>query len=501
MTKIDNIKDKDLKDYFINDFKIDIDEKIIIEVGKLADKHNFQVFIIGGYVRDYFLNRNRNDFDFTVVGDCIKFAQIVAKHFNTTPVLFTHFRTALVPISDFKCEFVGTRNESYTPETRNPIVTEGSLFDDIKRRDFTINTLACSINGDNFGKVLDIFNGHNDIINKVIITPLDPVITFSDDPLRIMRAARFASQLQFTITEEVIEAAKTISDRIKIISTERISDEFLKIIASPKPSIGIKLLDEMNILEKIFPELTNLKGTDTIIENETHYNHKDVFLHTLKVLDAVAEKSDNLWLRFAALIHDIAKPKTKSFTKGIGWSFHGHEEIGARWVKKIFKNLKLPFQYIPYVETLVRLHLRPMALVNDDVSDSAYRRLAFNAGDALNDLFTLCRADITTNNPTLSDKYFNNYERVRAKIIDVQEKDKLREFQSPIRGEEIMEICSIHPSRLVGYLKTQIEEAILDGIILNEYIPAKEYFLLNKDKWIIDFNNITNNYPNNINQK
>lgn len=474
----------DLSRFYLNHIRINITEPIITEIGKLADKHGFQVFIIGGYVRDYLLGRERNDFDFTVVGDCLNFAEIVAKHYNSTPVLFNRFRTAMVPIGEFKCEFVGTRKESYIVESRNPIVAEGTLYDDIKRRDFTINSLAASINSSNMGRILDVFNGLQDLEDKNIITPLEPEITFSEDPLRIMRAARFASQLHFTVVPQVMEAAKSISDRIKIISTERISDELLKILASPKPSIGLKILDKMQILEKIFPELFNLKGKDKIIIDEKEYNHKDVFNHTLKVVDKVAEVSDNIWLRFAALIHDIAKPKTKLFIEGTGWSFHGHEEIGARWVQKIFKNLKLPFEHINYVETLVRLHQRPMALVNEEVSDSAVRRLAFNAGEALDDLFTLCRADITTNNPALSEKYFNNYEIVRKKVIDVQEKDRLREFQSPVRGEEIMELCNIPPSRLVGRIKTAVEEAILDGVIPNDYEAAKSYFLENKDEWI-----------------
>ncbi len=478
----------DLSDYYVDGLRLEIDQPIIREIGRLADKYGFRVYIIGGYVRDYILGRPLNDFDFTVEGDCLQFAEIVARHYRSNPILFKRFRTAMVPIGEFKCEFVGTRKESYIPESRNPIVSEGSLYDDIKRRDFTINTLAADINESNFGKVIDVFNGIEDIKKQRIITPLDPEITFSDDPLRIMRAARFASQLGFLIEENLIEAARNISERINIISIERISDEFMKIIASKKPSIGINILDNMGILERIFPEISRLKGTNKVVVDGREYNHKDVYYHTLKVLDKVAEKSDNIWLRFAALLHDIAKPKTKSFIDGVGWSFHGHEEVGARWVKSIFKRLKLPFEHIEYVEKLVRLHQRPMALVDNDISDSAIRRLAFNAGEALDDLFTLCRADITTNNPAFSEKYFNNYEIVRQKVIDVQEKDKLREFQSPVRGEEIMELCQIPPSRLVGIIKTAIEEAILDGIIPNDYDAAKQYFLENKDTWIENYN-------------
>lgn len=480
------MQDKDNYEITSDDFKtqIEITEPIILEIGELAEKYSTDVYIVGGYVRDSILDRPRTDFDFTVVGDCFDFAQKVADNFRTKPIFYKRFRTALVPIGEFKCEFVGTRKEEYLPDSRNPIVEQGTLYDDIKRRDFTINALAAKIHSSEMGKVLDLFNGLEDMKNGILRTPLDPIVTFSDDPLRIMRAARFASQLGFNLTDELIEAAVQISDRIKIISVERISDEFMRIINSPKPSIGLHLLLKMNILDKIFPELYRLKGSEKRVVDGVEHNHKDVFNHTLKVLDKIAELSDNTWLRFAALIHDIAKPRTKHFSESTGWSFHGHEELGARWVPSIFKKLKLPFENIDYVEKLVRLHQRPMALVSDEVTDSAIRRLAFLSGDALNDLFTLCRADITTNNPKLSEIYLNNYEIVRAKVIDVQEKDKLREFQSPVRGEEIMQLCSIQPSIAVGLIKTAIEEAILDGIIPNDYDKAMEYFLENKDNWL-----------------
>ncbi len=468
--------------------KIEITEPIILKIGEIAKEHNFDVYIVGGYVRDYFLSRERNDFDFTVVGDCFTFAEIVAERFNTKAVHYKKFRTALVPIGDFKCEFVGTRKEEYLPDSRNPIVTEGTLLDDLKRRDFTINALAAKIHSAEMGNVIDMFNGLEDMDNKILRTPLNPTITFSDDPLRMMRAARFASQLNFNILDELITSAKSISDRIKIISTERIADEFLKILASAKPSIGIEYLIKMDLLVYVFPELSRLGGVETKVIDEIEYHHKDILKHTLKVLDKTAEVSDNLWLRFAALLHDIAKPKTKHFTKGIGWSFHGHEDLGSKWTAGIFKKMKLPFDHIEYVAKLVKLHQRPMVLVNEEVTDSAVRRLAFNAGDALEDLFTLCRADITTNNPKLSEKYLQNYELVKQKVIEVQEKDKLREFQSPVRGEEIMELCSIPPSISVGLIKQAIEEAILDGIIPNDYQIAKDYFLTNKDIWIDEIN-------------
>ena len=469
-----------------DDFKttIEITEPIILEIGEIAKRANTDIYIVGGYVRDSILGRPRTDFDFTVDGDCFKFAELVAKHFHSNPVFYKRFRTALVPIGDFKCEFVGTRKEVYNPDSRNPDVSAGSLFDDIRRRDFTINCLAAKIHSENMGRVIDLFDGLEDLKAGILRTPLDPKITFSEDPLRIMRAARFASQLSFSVTPECLDAAREISERIRIISVERISDELLKIIDSPRPSVGLQLMYDMHILNHIFPDLYKLKGVDKRVIDGIEYNHKDIFNHTLKVVDKVASASNNTWLRFAALIHDIAKPRTKHFIDGVGWSFHGHEELGARRVHDIFKKLKLPFDYAPYVETLVRLHQRPMALVSEEVTDSAVRRLAFNAGEALDDLFTLCRADITTNNPRLSETYLNNYEIVRAKVIEIQEKDKLREFQSPVRGEEIMEVCNLQPSLAVGLIKSAIEDAILDGIIPNEYINAKAYFLENKDTWL-----------------
>ena len=469
-----------------DDYKtsISIEESVIREIGKISDLSGINVFIVGGYVRDWILGRPRSDFDFTVEGDCFKFAETLAKHFHSKAVFYQRFRTAMVPIGKYKCEFVGTRKEEYVSSSRNPKVSEGTLYEDIRRRDFTINTLAAKISGEKESRILDIFDGLGDIKRKLIRTPLDPVITFSEDPLRIMRAARFASQLNFTLDSKLIDAAKEISERIRIISMERISDELIKILNSPKPSVGFELLSQMQVLDIIWPELTRLKGDEKRTVGKVDFRHKDIFRHTMKVLDKVAAVSDNTWLRFAALIHDIAKPQTKHFSPDIGWSFHGHEEIGARKVADIFKRLKLPFEYIPYVEKLVRLHQRPMALVDNTITDSAIRRLAFLAGDALDDLFTLCRADITTNNPLLTEQYLNNYEIVRKKILDVQDKDKLREFQSPVRGEEIMEICNISPSISVGLIKSAIEEAILDGIIANEYEPAMQYFLTNKDKWL-----------------
>jgi tRNA nucleotidyltransferase/poly(A) polymerase len=464
--------------------KISITEPLITYISNLANYNDVQAYIVGGFVRDYFLKRERKDFDFTILGDPIDFARKVAAHFKSKAVVFERFRTAMVPVGGFNLEFVGTRKETYQPDSRNPVVTEGTLEDDLLRRDFTVNSLAASLNPNNFGEIIDLFSGFEDIQKRILKTPLDPAVTFSDDPLRMMRAARFASQLNFEIEPNCLQKMSEMSERIKIISQERITDEFIKILDSPQPSVGLSILFQTGLLKIIFPELHNLAGVDLVYEGDRTFAHKDVFRHSLKVLDNISNKTKNTWLRFAALVHDIAKPKTKKFIDGVGWSFHGHEDLGAKWMSKIFKRMKLPLENQEYVEKLIRLHQRPMVLVDDGISDSAVRRLAYQAGAALEDLFTLVRADITTKNPNLSEQYRNNYEIVFQKVIDVQEKDKLREFQSPVRGEEIMEICGIEPSKPVGIIKTKIEEAILDGLIPNDYLIAKQYFLDNKEKWM-----------------
>lgn len=461
--------------------------KIFYTLSELAIQANYELYVVGGFVRDLFLGKEVKDIDFTIVGDAIKFAEIVAKKFNTKAIIYERFGTALVPIGDLHLEFVGTRKEVYDANSRNPIVTIGTLKDDIYRRDFTINSLAISLNKSNYGELIDLLGGIEDLEKELIRTPLDPIVTYNDDPLRMMRCLRFASQLNFEIEKPSLDSITTLKDRIKIISQERITDEFLKILASPKPSVGFYHLYNTGLLEIIFPEVYNLAGVDIVSEGSKNFAHKDVFKHTLKVLDNISLETNNIWLRLTALLHDIAKPKTKRFIDGIGWTFYGHEEVGARWVKRIFKNLKLPLQNLDYVEKLVRLHQRPMVLVEDIVSDSALRRLAAYAGHDLEDLLTLCKADITTRDKNKVVQYLQNYEVVKHKILEVQEKDKLREFQSPIRGEEIMDICSIPPSRLVGYIKTNIEEAILEGIIENDYDIAYQYFIQNKDNWISDF--------------
>lgn len=459
-------------------------DKILIEIADFATNQKVDIYLVGGSVRDKLLKRQSTDFDFTVVGDSISFAKKLAKKFKTKAVVYEKFKTALVTVGFHKLEFVGTRKEVYESNSRNPIVSEGTLEDDLKRRDFTINALAIALNGDNRGKIIDLFGGMKDLESKILRTPLDPYLTFSDDPLRMLRAARFAAQLNFDIETNCLQAIKKMAERIKIISQERITDEFLKILKSQKPSVGLMILHTTGLLKYIFPELDELAGVDYEYENGKEIGHKDVFFHTLKVLDNVATKSDNLWLRFAALTHDIAKPRTKKFIKGTGWTFWGHEELGAKMIGKIFRRMRLPMEHLNYVETIIRLHQRPMVLVGSEVTDSALRRLAFQAGETLEDLFTLCRSDITTNNPNLSTKYLNNYDRVAEKILQVQEKDKLREFQSPVRGDEIMSICNLEPSPAVGYIKKAIEEAILDGVIANDYDEAKKYLLKNQDTWL-----------------
>jgi tRNA nucleotidyltransferase/poly(A) polymerase len=468
--------------------KIDINDNILETIGTIADDKSFEIYIIGGFVRDKILGISKTDYDITVVGDAIEFANIVAKKLNTKVIKYARFRTALVPYNKIQIEFVGTRTEEYTKGSRKPKVVEGSLYDDIKRRDFTVNTLAASLNKKDFGVVIDKFNGVKHIEEKILVTPLDPVVTYKDDPLRMMRAARFASQLNFKIDSKSFESIKTVAREIINISQERITDEFFKILKTEKPSIGLNVLMDTGLLEIIFPEVYNLKGIDKVEKDGRIYAHKDVFYHTLEVVDNICQMTDNVWLRFVALMHDIAKPPTKRFNNSHGWTFHGHEELGARCQKKIFRRLKLPMDKLQYVEKLVRLHQRPMALVDDEATDSAYRRLAAQAGGDLKDLFVHCKADITTKNKKKVEKYLRNYDRVLNKILEVQKNDKLKEFQSPVRGDEIMEVCDIKPSKLVGLIKNEIEEAILEGEIPNEYEEAKQYFILNKDKWLEKFN-------------
>jgi len=448
---------------------------------QIAKRMNYKVFLVGGYVRDLILKRESLEMDLLVLGDGIEFANEYAKELGIKSVtVYKNFGTAHFKYEDFNLEFVGARKESYSKDSRKPEVVLGSFTDDISRRDFTINTFAISLNEKDFGELIDRYDGMNDIRNKLIRTPIDPLITFDDDPLRIMRAFRFASQLDFKVHNSILYAANKLRERLKIVSQERITDELMKIMASPQPSIGIMLLHNSGVMEIIFPEISNLSGVD----QRNDYHHKDVFLHTCMVVDNVAKISDDIWLRLVALLHDIAKPQTKKFVEEIGWTFHGHDEIGARMMKGIFKRLKLPMNKLEYVEKLIRLHLRPIALAKDEVTDSAIRRLIVDTGDDLNDLINLCRADITSKDPNRVTKYLYNYERVMKKVFEVLEKDKLRAFQSPVRGEEIMQICNLKPSKKVGEIKKAIEEAILDGKIGNNYEEAYEYLFSIKEKYL-----------------
>ena len=447
----------------------------------IAEQLEMDVYVVGGFIRDIILNRKQDDIDFLVVGDGPKYASALATAFEIKDIVtYKNFGTAHFRYHDINFEFVGARKESYSKKSRKPAVASGSFKDDISRRDFTINTLAVSINKKDYGELTDTFNGLTDLKNKIIKTPLDPLITFDDDPLRIMRAFRFASQLDFTVDAKVINAANQLKERMEIVSQERITDEFFKILSSPKPSVGLKLLFNSGIMDIVFPEIAKMSG----VEQRKDYHHKDVFLHTCKVVDNTAEKSENVWLRFAALVHDIAKPQTKKFVEGTGWTFHGHDEIGARMMKRIFRRMKLPMNKLEYTEKMIRLHLRPIALASEEVTDSAVRRLIVSAGDDLEELITLCRADITSKNPSKVSKYLSNYNRVMNKVLTVQEKDELRAFQSPVRGEIIMDVCNLKPSKKVGEIKQAIEDAILDGEINNNYEETYEYLLKIKDEFL-----------------
>ncbi len=386
----------------------------------------------------------------------------------------------MLQLDERKLEFVGARRESYTKYSRKPKVEVGTLDDDLSRRDFTVNAMAVSLNAADFGILLDPFDGQRAMEEKTLRTPLEPEATFDDDPLRIMRAFRFAAQLGFSVEQSAIEAAAKMAPRLKIVSQERITDEFMKILASSKPSVGLQLMQATGVLKVVFPEVAHMGGVD----QRQDFHHKDVLQHTFRVLDNVAEASQDVWLRLAALLHDIAKPRTKAFKEGVGWTFHGHEELGARMVKPIFRKMRFPFEKIGYVEKLVRLHLRPMALVDEGVTDSAVRRLLFGAGEVVDDLMTLCRADITSKNPKLVVQVKQNYDLVAQKIAEVEEKDKIRNWQPPLRGDEIMEVCGLQPGPLVGKLKDAITDAILDGRIPNEHEAALSLLLEIKESMI-----------------
>ena len=453
-----------------------VSDKIFADVAEVAERENVDVFVIGGYVRDHFLKRpGKNDIDIVVDGDGVGFARKLAAHLKVKKVsIFKTYGTAMFVYKDTELEFVGARKESYNFDSRNPIVERGSIEDDQKRRDFTINALAISLNKRNFGELVDPFNGLEDLYYRTIRTPLEPSITFSDDPLRMLRAIRFASQLDFLIHPECLTAIYDNRERIKIITQERIHTELNKILASRKPSIGLKLLFDTGLLEIIFPELYQLSGV-TVQEGLAH---KDIFLHTIQVVDNVAEKSDDLWLRWAALLHDIGKLKTKRFVEGTGWTFYSHNTVGANMVPKIFTRMHLPLnEKMKFVQKMVDLHMRPIALVEDIVTDSAIRRLIVDAGDDIDALMTLCESDITSRNEKKVAQFIENFKLVRQKIVEVEERDSLRNFQPPITGEEIMEYFGIEPSRVVGEIKNAVREAILDGLIPNDYENAHEFMV------------------------
>lgn len=442
-----------------------------------ADELGIECYVVGGYVRDFLLERNiGQDIDIVAIGSGIELAKQVAKNLPNQPKVsvFKTYGTAMIRYDNIELEFVGARKESYTKNSRNPEVENGTLEDDQKRRDFTINALAIGLSTSNFGALLDPFNGLKDLEDKLIVTPLEPKITFSDDPLRMLRAIRFATQLEFEIDQKSLEAIKENFQRIDIITKERIVVELHKILESPKPSIGFLLLEKTGLLDIILPEITALKGIDEV-EGQ---RHKDNFYHTLEVVDNICNHTNNVWLRWTALLHDIGKAPTKKFSKKVGWTFHGHELKGSKMVYHLFKRLKMPLNdKMKYVQKLVFMSSRPIALASENITDAAVRRLVFDAGDYIEDLMTLCEADITTKNPQKFKKYHNNFKIVREKMVEVEERDRIRDFQPPVTGEEIMNAFQLKPCREIGIIKEHIKEAILEGYIPNEHQAAYDLML------------------------
>ena len=464
---------EELKQYFDGD--------IFKQISATADDLGLECYVVGGYVRDLFLQRHSEDIDVVVVGSGIAMAKALGKRLGrgANVSVFKNFGTAQVKYHGMEVEFVGARKESYSHDSRKPVVEDGTLEDDQNRRDFTINALAVCLNASRYGELVDPFDGIADLKERVIRTPLDPDVTFSDDPLRMMRCIRFATQLNFYIDDETFEALERNRERISIISRERIADELNKIILSPVPSKGFIDLDRCGLLALIFPELVALQG----VETRNGRGHKDNFYHTLEVLDNISRKTDNLWLRWAALLHDIAKPQTKRWEPKVGWTFHNHNFIGAKMVPDIFRKMKLPMnEKMKYVQKLVGLHMRPIVIADEEVTDSAVRRLLFEAGDDIEDLMTLCEADITSKNRERKERFLNNLQLVRRKLKDLEERDRIRNFQPPVSGEEIMETFGLPPCREIGSLKSAIKDAILDGVIPNEHDAAYMFMLQRAEK-------------------
>ncbi|GAB4370490.1 MAG: HD domain-containing protein [Calditrichia bacterium] len=456
-------------------------KQILLDVYSLAREGGMEVYAVGGFVRDLYLGKESTDIDFVIIGDALEFAQTFQKFFKSSKaVLYPRFAAAMLLWKNYKLEFSSARSEYYDPDSRKPHVEKADLQSDLSRRDFTINTLAMKISPEELGEVIDIYGGIEDINQRIIRTPLDPVVTFSDDPLRILRAIRFATVLDFQIHPDTFQAILQTRERLQIVSQERITEEFRKIMLASRPSVGLQLMKTTGLLPIVFPELDLLSG----VEQRDDFHHKDVFDHTLKVVDNISQKTDKFPLRMAALMHDIAKPQTKRFVENIGWTFHGHEELGARMVNRIGRRMRLPLNDIKYIQKLVRLHLRPMQLVEDTVTDSAIRRLMVEAGEELDDLMQLCRADITSKNPEKVKRFLANFDKVENRMKEVEEKDKLRQFKLAINGNDIMKILNLPPGPVVGKLKKSITDAVLDGEIPNEFEPCLQYLMKIKDQYL-----------------